>query len=131
MVALIEKELKIKDRELKTLLGSISLDTKPEITAKVDFINAEKEVLHKLLSKQKLQRRKSMFALENGLLLFAITLFGALMSFVVFLFSGSNGVIGTWDQVGSDMAVLMLLLIMTTLSAVLYFQHYKHRPTHN
>jgi hypothetical protein len=63
------------------------------------------------------------------LLLFAITLFGALMAFVVFLFSESAGTQGTWDQMGSDMAVLMLLLIMTTLSTVLYFQHYKHRPS--
>ena len=129
MVALIEKELKIKDRELKSLLEHISLDTKPEITAEVDSINAEKEILHKLLNKQKLQRRKGLFALENGLLLFAITLFGALMAFVVFLFSGTDGVQGTWEQMGSDVAVLMLLFIMTSLSAVLYYQHYRHRPS--
>ena len=127
MVALIEKELRTKDQELETLLKNISLDTTPNITSQVNSINAEKEILHKLLNKQKLERRKGLFAVENGLLLFAITIFGVLAAFLIFLFSGADAMQGTWEQTGSDMAVLMLLFIMTSLSAVLYFQHYKHR----
>jgi hypothetical protein len=129
MVALIEKEIKTKDKELQDLLKDLNMDTKPNITSKLNSINAEKEILHKLLNKQKLQRRKSLFALENGLLIFAMAMFGALAAFVVFLFAGPEASNGTWEQVGSDMAVMMLLLIMTSLSAVLYFQHYKHRLT--
>ncbi len=126
MVALIEKEIKTKDKELQELLKNISMDTTPNISSKVNSITAEKEMLHKLLNKQKLQRRKGMFALENGLLIFAIAMFGALAAFLVFLFAGPEAT-GTWEQVGSDMAVMVLLLIMTSLSAVLYFQHYKHK----
>lgn len=130
MVALIEQEIKIKDQELQDLLKDLNMDTTPNVNSKLNSINAEKDMLHKLLNKQKLQRRKSLFALENGLLVFAIAMFGALATFVVFLFAGPESASGTWEQVGSDMAVIMLLLIMTTLSAVLYFQHYKHRLSH-
>lgn len=127
MVALIEKELKIKDKELQELLEDLSMDTIPEVESKVNTITAEKEILHKLLNKQKLQKRQGLFALENGLLLFAMAMFGVLAAFVIYLVSGTNAANGTWEQMGSDMAVLMLLFIMTTVSAVLYFQHYKHR----
>ncbi|GJM30789.1 MAG: hypothetical protein DHS20C17_34240 [Cyclobacteriaceae bacterium] len=128
MVALIEKELRTKDKELKELLRDLSIDTTSGVSSKVNSITAEKEMLHKLLNKQRLQRRKSLFALENALLLFAIAMFGVLGSFVFYLVSGASAIQGTWEQAGSEMAVLVLLLVMTTMSSVLYFQHYKHKP---
>jgi hypothetical protein len=126
MVALIEKELKTRDQELTNLLKDISTDSMPEITSKLDSINIEKEILNKLLKEQKLQRKRSLFALENGLLLFAIGMYGLLAAFVVYLV-GSNAAMGTWQQVGSDLAVLVLLIVMSTMSTVLYFEYYKQR----
>ncbi len=126
MIALIEKELRIRDRELKELgLSNLSMDTMPNVSSKVNSLTTEKQILHKLLKEQKLQRRGNMFALENGLLLFAIVMFGVLGAFVFYLVSGAN-IQGTWDQMGSDMAVIVLLLVMTSGAMVLYFQHYKH-----
>ena len=79
-----------------------------------------------MLKEQKLQRKRSLFALENGLLLFAIGMYGLLAAFVVYLV-GSNAAMGTWQQVGSDLAVLVLLIVMSTMSTVLYFEYYKQR----
>ena len=129
MVALIEQELETKELELKQLLNELSVATTPDIKSKVNSINAEKEILHKLLNKQKLQKRKGLFAFENGLLLFAMGIFGALGLFVIYLVFGTGAVHGTWEQMGSEMAVLILLFIMTGLSTALYFQHYKHKLT--
>jgi len=126
MVSLLEKELRIKDEELKNLLKDISMDTMPKISSKLDAINTEKEILHKLLKEQRLQRRRNIFALENGLLLFAVAIFGALGAFVVYLFGSTTGS-GSWEQMGSDMAVLVLLIVMSSMSAVLYFQYYRRR----
>ena len=126
MVALIEKELETKDQELQELLKDLSLDTTPEINTKVHSINIEKEILHKLLHKQKLKKRKETKTAENGLLLFAMGIFAVLAALVSYLVIGTNAVSGTWEQLGSEMAVLILLLIMTGLSTTLYFQHYKH-----
>ena len=128
MVALIEKELKTKDQELKDLLKNIQMDTMPDISSKVSSLTTEKEILHKLLKEQKLQRRRNLFALENGLLLFAIAMFGVLAAFVVYLL-GANTTGGTWEQMGSDMSVLVLLIVMATMSTVLYFQYYRQRHT--
>jgi hypothetical protein len=127
MVVVIEKELETKEMELKELLGDLTISTTPDIKSKVNCINAEKEILHKLLNQRKLHRRSGLFAFENGLLLFAITLFGALAVFVVYLVFGTNAVQGTWEHMGSEMAVLIMLLIMTGLSTALYLQHYKHK----
>ncbi len=127
MVAAIEKELQTKEMELKELLSELTISTTPDLKSKVNSINAEKEILHKLLNKQKLQRRKGLFAFENGIMIFAISLFGALAAFVIYLVFGTDAVHGTWEQMGSEMAVLMLLLIMTGLSTALYLQHYKHK----
>ena len=127
MVALIEKELQLKDKELKELLKNLPMDTLPGVSNKVESINTEKEILHKLLKEQKLQRRTSLLALENGLLVFAIAVFGALAAFVFYLVSAQGGAQGTWEQMGSGMAVLTLLFVMTTLSIALYTQHYKER----
>jgi len=124
---LIEKEIQIKDQELKALLSDLSMDTSPVTKSKVNSITAEKEILHKLLNKQRLQRRKGLFALENALLLFAIAMFGILATFVFFLVSGTVATPGTWDQMGSELAVLILLMIMTTMSTALYLQHYKNK----
>lgn len=127
MVALIEKELRIRDQELKELgLQNLSMDTMPKVSSRVNSLTTEKQILHKLLKEQKLQRRGNMFALENGLLLFSIVIFGVLGAFVFYLVSGVN-IQGTWDQMGSDLAVIVLLLVMTSGSMVLYFQHYKHK----
>ena len=126
MVSLIEKELKIKDQELKSLLDNIALDTTPKISSKVESINTEKEILIKLLKEQQQQRKQSLFALENGLLLFAIAMFGLLAAFVVYLV-GADAPAGTWEQMGSDMAVLVLLVVMSSMSTALYFQYYKQR----
>ena len=128
MVSLIEKELRIKDEELKALLTDISMDTTPGTSSKVESINAEKEILQKLLKEQRQHRRQSLFALENGLLLFAIAMFGVLAAFVVYVV-GVTSAAGTWEQLGSEMAVLVLLIVMSTMSAVLYFQYYKQRIT--
>ena len=54
-----------------------------------------------------------------------IAVFGVLGAFVFYLVSGAS-IQGTWDQMASDMAVIVLLLVMTSISMVLYFQHYKH-----
>ena len=128
MVSLIEKELRIKDEELKQLLTEVSLDTTPSASSKVQSISTEKEILQKLLKEQQRQRKQSLFALENGLLLFAIAMFGVLAAFVCYVV-GVNAPTGTWDQVGSDLAVLILLFVMSSMSAVLYFQYYKQRNT--
>lgn len=130
MVTLIEKEIQQRDEEIQALLKELSMDTVDQSTmaaSKVKKAAIEKEVLHKLLREQKLQRRRTLFAVENALLLFAITMFGVLAAFVSYLVSGYQGALPTWEQLGSDMAVLILLFTMTTLSTVLYFQHYKHK----
>ena len=126
MVTLIEQELKIKDKELKELLNGLSIETSPSVSSKVKSIATEKEILHKLLNKQRLKRRKGLVALESGLLLFAISMFGILGFFVFYLISGTTTP-GTWEQMGSEMAVLVLLLVMTTISTALYLQHYKSK----
>ena len=127
MVALIEKELKIRDQELEKLVKNLSMDTMPNISSKVDSLTAEKQMLHKLLKQQKIQRRGNLFALENGLLLFAIAMFGALAAFVFYIVPEISAVEGTWEQMGSDLAVLVLLIVMTSISTALYLHHYKHK----
>jgi len=129
MVKLLEKELEIRDQELKELLKDLSMDTMPNLTTKVNAITTEKEMLHKLLKEQKVQRRKGLFAMENGLLLFAIAMFGGLAAFVFYLLSGAATIEGTWEQMGSQVAVLILLFVMTTVSSVLYLQHYRQKFT--
>ena len=126
MVTLIEQELKVKDKELKELLNGLSIETSPSVSSKVNSIATEKEILHKLLNKQRLKRRKGLIALESGLLLFAISMFGILGSFAFYMVSGTTTP-GTWEQMGSEMAVLVLLLTMTTISTALYLQHYKSK----
>lgn len=129
MVKLIEKELELRDQELKELLKELSMDTMPNLTTKVNAITSEKEMLHKMLKEQKIQRRKSFFAMENGLLLFAIAMFGVLAAFVFYLLSGAAAIEGTWEQMGSEVAVLMLLFVMTTMSTLLYLHHYRQKFT--
>jgi hypothetical protein len=127
MVALIEKELKIRDQELEELVKNLSMDTMPNISSKVDSLTAEKQMLHKLLKQQKIQRRSNLFAMENGLLLFAIAMFGALAAFVFYIVPEIGVVEGTWEQMGSDLAVLVLLIVMTSISTALYLHHYKRK----
>ena len=79
MVALIEKELKIRDKELKKLVKNLSLDTVTNVSSRVESLTTEKQMLNQLLKEQ---RQSNLFALENGLLLFAIGMFGALAAFV-------------------------------------------------
>ena len=126
MVALIEKELKTKDKELQELLKGLAIDT-PDTTSKVNSINIEKEILHKLLIKQKFNQKKKASAVENGLLLFAMAIFGALAILVSYLVIGTNAISGTWEQMGTELALLILLFIMTGLSTTLYLQHYKQK----
>jgi len=113
MVALIENELKRLDKELTELVGNLQKEALP----KADSLNSKKQILHKLLKEQKLKRQNNLFALEK---------FGVLAAFVFYLVSRVNAFQGTWEQIGSDMAVLILLFIMTSLSTVLYLGHYKH-----
>ena len=127
MVALIEKELKIRDQELEELIKNLSMDTMPNISSKVNSLTGEKQMLHKLLKQKKIQRRSNLFALENGLLLFAMAMFGALAAFVFYIVPEISAVEGTWEQMGSDLAVLVLLIVMTSISAALYLHHYKHK----
>jgi len=122
MIALIEEELKIRDKELKEL----SMDTLPNVSSRADSLATEKQILHKLLKEQKLKQQSNLFKLENGLLLSAIGMFGVLAAFVFYLLSRVNAFQGTWEQMGSDMAVLILLFIMTSISTALYLGHYKH-----
>ena len=129
MVELIEKELNIRDQELKELLKDLSMDTMPSLTTNVNAITTEKEMLHKLLKEQKIQRRKSLFVMENGLLVFAIAMFGVLAAFAFYLVSAVGVIEGTWEQMGSEVAVLTLLFVMTTVSSVLYLQHYRQKFT--
>jgi len=50
MIALIEKELRIKDKELKELgLQNLSMDTMPNVSSRVNSLTTEKQILHKLL----------------------------------------------------------------------------------
>ncbi|MDH3710347.1 MAG: hypothetical protein OER04_10690 [Cyclobacteriaceae bacterium] len=127
MVTLIEKEIEQRDIEIKSLLKELALDTMDNTTSKVKRAAIEKEILHKMLKEQKLEKRNTLFAVESGLLLFAITMFGVLGAFVTFLVAGYQGASPTWDQLGSDMAVLVLLITMTALSTVLYLQHYRNK----
>ncbi len=127
MVTLIEKEIEQRDIEIKSLLKELELDTMDNTTSKVKRAAIEKEILHKMLKEQKLEKRNSLFAVESGLLLFAITMFGVLGAFVTFLVAGYQGASPTWEQLGSDMAVLVLLITMTALSTVLYLQHYRNK----
>lgn len=127
MVALIEKEIQQRDIEIKSLLKELSLDTMDDTSSRVKKAAIEKEILHKMLREQKLERRNTLLAVENGLLLFAITMFGVLGAFVTYLVTGYHGSNPTWEQLGSDMAVLVLLITMTSLSTVLYLQHYRNK----
>lgn len=127
MVTLLEKEIAQQDEKLKTLLEDLSIESTSETESQVTLAQMEKMVLHKLLKEQKLQRRRKLFALENGLLLFAIAMFGVLAAFVTFLMSGYSTSAPTWEELGSDMAVMVLLFVMTTMSTVLYIQHYRHK----
>jgi cytochrome c-type biogenesis protein CcmH/NrfG len=125
MVALIEQELKSKDKELQDLLDELQVDKAPENIEKVNANKLEQEILQKLLIRQKHSNQKKASEVENGLLIFAAAIFGALTFLVVYLITGTNAVTGTWEQVGGEMAVLVLLLIMTTMSITLYYQHYR------
>ena len=125
MVALIEQELKSKDKELQDLLDELQVKTAPETVEKVNANKLEREILQKLLTRQKHSNRKKASAVENGLLMFAAAIFGALTFLVIYLITGTDAVTGTWEQVGGEMAVLVLLLIMTTMSVTLYYQHYR------
>jgi len=71
------------------------MDTMPNISSKDDSLTAEKQMLHKLLKQQKIQRRSNLFAMENGLLLFAIAMFGALAVFVFYIVPEISVVEGT------------------------------------
>ena len=125
MVALIEQEIKSKDMELQGLLDELQVHTAPETIEKVNANKLEQEILQKLLTRQKHNNRKKASEVENGLLMFAAAIFGALTFLVIYLITGTNAVTGTWEQVGGEMAVLVLLLIMTTMSVTLYYQHYR------
>ena len=125
MIALIEKELKSKDKELESLLNGLQVDIPQETIEKVNTNKLEQEILQKLLIRQRHSNRKKASEVENGLLIFAAAIFGALTFLVIYLITGTNAVTGTWEQVGGEMAVLVLLLIMTTMSITLYFQHYR------
>ncbi len=127
MIALIEKEIQQNDHKLKELLSELSLDTTPKGGIEVDYVKVENMVLRKLLKEQKLKRRNKLFALENGLLIFAIAMFGVLSAFVGYLLMGYNLATPTWEELGRDLSVLILLFSMTAMSAILYFQHYRHK----
>lgn len=127
MITLLEKEIQQADHKLNDLLKDLSIESSPVTESKVTHAQMEKKVLHKLLKEQKLQRRRKLFALENGLLLFAIAMFGVLAAFVAFLVSGYSTTSPTWEELGSDLAVMILLFVMTTMSTVLYVQHYRHK----
>lgn len=129
MVALIENEIQVRDQELKELVKNLSMDTMPNVSSKVDSLTTETKILHKLLKEQKLQRRRKLFALENGLLLFAIVLFGVLAGFAFYVVSGASAVQGPWEHIGSNIAVVALLFILTSISTLLYLEHYKHKLT--
>ncbi len=128
MVALIEKEIRIKDKELKKLIKNVSMDT--QISARVDSLTTEKEILAKLLLYRRQHRKSGLFVLENGLLLFAIAMFGVLAAFVFYLIPVISAIGGTWEQIGGDIAVLVLLIFMTSISIALYINHYKENIPH-
>ena len=127
MVTLLEQEIQQADDKIKSLVAELDMKTMDNAIAKVEAAKMEKQILHKLLKEQKLRRRKRLFAVENGLLLFAIGLFGLLAAFVMYLATGYAAATPTWEEVGSDIAVMLLLVVMTTVSTALYVQHYRHK----
>ncbi len=127
MVTLLEKEIQQADDKIQALVAELDMKTMDDAIAKVEAAKLEKQILHKLLREQKSRRKKRLFAMENGLLLFAIGLFGMLAAFVMYLATGYAAATPTWEEVGSDMAVMLLLVVMTTVSTVLYVQHYRHK----
>ena len=128
MVALIEQELKSKDRELQGLLDELQVDTAPETVEKVHANKLEQEILQKLLIRQKHSNRKKASGVENGLLIFAAAIFGALTFLVIYLITGTDAVSGTWEQVGGEMAVLVLLLSNDHhVNHTCTYQHYRRQ----
>lgn len=126
MVTLLEKEIKQADDKIQALVAELDMKTM-DASTKMQQAKLERKILNKMLHEQKLRRTKRLFALENGLLLFAIGLFGLLAAFVMYLISGYSAATPTWEEVGSDMAVMLLLVVMTTVSTVLYVQHYRYK----